>query len=92
MAASSCQLLSFLAVAARHGVDVIAYTDHAIGTMPAGEVPVRMTRVDLSPVVRVAAGTDPELVRVLVDRAHEECYVAHSLTANVLVHPTVVVS
>jgi len=33
-AASSCQLLSFLAIAARSGVDIRSYTDQAEGEMP----------------------------------------------------------
>jgi organic hydroperoxide reductase OsmC/OhrA len=34
LAASSCQLLSFLAVAAKGGVDVLGYVDDASGEMP----------------------------------------------------------
>jgi organic hydroperoxide reductase OsmC/OhrA len=92
MAASSCQLLSFLAVAARHGLDVVGYTDSAVGTMPTRDTPLRLTRIELAPVIRVAPGTDPDLVRTLVERAHDECYVARSLTSDVVVRPTVVVA
>ena len=86
-AASSCQLLSFLAVAARAGVDVLAYTDDAEALMPTGAGPVRITQVLLRPQIRLAPGTDLDLVRRLVDQAHGECYVAHSLTSRVVVEP-----
>ena len=90
MAASSCQLLSFLGAAARAGVDVLGYTDAAEGIMPTGTLPVRLTRITLTPVIRVAPGTDRDLVRALVEQAHDQCYVAHSLTTDVSVSPTVV--
>jgi organic hydroperoxide reductase OsmC/OhrA len=92
MAATSCQLLSFLAVAARHGVDVVGYVDRATGMMPTDGVSPRITRVELAPVIHTTHGTDPDLVRHLVERAHDECYVARSLTADVVVRPTVVVA
>lgn len=89
MAASSCQLLSFLAVAARHGVDVVAYEDTATGVMPQTEGPMSITRVDLAPRVTVAEGTDTDLVRSLVHQAHETCFIANSLRSEVVVSPTV---
>jgi organic hydroperoxide reductase OsmC/OhrA len=47
IAASSCQLLSFLAVAARAGVDVVAYDDEAEGVLPDRGQPVSITRITL---------------------------------------------
>ena len=90
LAASSCQLLSFLAVAARGGVDVLAYTDDAFGQMPADVVPQRITRIVLRPVVTVAAGTDPAVVVRMTHKAHDECYISNSLTTHVVVEPEVV--
>lgn len=90
MAASSCQLLSFLAVAALAGVDVVGYDDTAEGEMSDGARPMRIERIRLAPVIRVAGGTDREQVLELVARAHDECYVANSLTSEVRVDATVV--
>jgi len=86
-AASSCQLLSFLALAARAGLDVVGYEDDAEAWMPIDGQPMRITEIVLRPQIRVAGGTDLELVRSLVDRAHEECYVARSLVAQVRLEP-----
>jgi len=55
LAAASCQLLSFLAVAARARINVLAYEDEAIGVMPEGVAPMRMTSISLRPTIRVAA-------------------------------------
>jgi organic hydroperoxide reductase OsmC/OhrA len=94
LAASSCQLLSFLAVASRAGVDVVAYEDDASGEMPDGVVPQRITRIVLRPVVRVSALDAQVPVEVgalerMLHEAHEQCYISNSLTTEVVVHPTV---
>ena len=88
-AASSCQLLAFLAEAARAKVDVTGYTDTARGVMTDGATPMRLDRIDLAPVIKVAAGTDPDLVHRLVDDAHHGCYIANSLISEVTVAATV---
>lgn len=81
-AASSCQLLSFLAVAALARVDVLRYTDAARAVMPAGASPMRITEVMLD--VRITArGTDEATVQALLDDAHAQCYIANSLAAPV---------
>ncbi len=89
LAASSCQLLSFLAVAAQGGVDVLGYADDATGEMPGDEVPLRITRIVLRPVVTVAAGTDLPTVERMTHEAHEQCYIANSLTSEVVVEPDI---
>jgi organic hydroperoxide reductase OsmC/OhrA len=91
LAASSCQLLSFLAVAARARVEVVRYADQGEGVMPEHDAPVRLTSIVLRPTIWVAPGTDEQRVRHLVEVAHRECYVANSLRTEVRVEPTVVV-
>ena len=92
LAASSCQLLSFLHVAATAGLDVLDYTDDAEGLMPEGEHPMRLTRILLRPRVLVAAGSDVSRFDALVHDAHESCYIANSLTTEVVVEATVEVA
>ncbi|GGQ55186.1 OsmC family protein [Couchioplanes azureus] len=89
LAASSCQLLAFLSVAARKHVDVVRYTDDATGHLSADLRHARIERIELNPVVHVAAGTAEDLVLRLVEQAHEECYIARSLTSEVTVRATV---
>jgi len=88
-AASSCQLLSFLALAAREGVDVQGYEDAAEAVMPDDVTPVRVTQITLRPRVVVAAEVAPERVRALLLRAHHECYVANSLTTTITLEPEI---
>ncbi len=91
LAATSCQLLSFLAVAARARLDVVAYQDEAVGEMPEDEKPMRITRIVLRPRITLAAPVDEDRVRHLVGVAHRECYVANSLNTDVVVNPTILV-
>ena len=87
-AATSCQLLSFLAVAARARVDVVAYADRATATMPEDDLPVRITEVTLRPEISVR-GADADQVRDLVRLAHEQCYIGNSLTASFVIEPVI---
>jgi organic hydroperoxide reductase OsmC/OhrA len=89
MAASSCQMLWFLDLAARARIDVVAYADDALGVMPEDDRPVRITRITLRPRITVAGEASEERVRKLVQTAHEHCFIANSLTSEVVIEPTV---
>jgi organic hydroperoxide reductase OsmC/OhrA len=89
MAASSCQLLSFLAVASRARIDVIEYRDDAEGEMPEDDPPMRITRITLRPQIVVSEDVSETRVRHLVEVAHRECFIANSLTTEVVVEPEV---
>lgn len=94
-AASSCQLLAFLAVAARARIDVVAYRDDATAEMPEpaeGGPSARMwvERIVLRPTITVRGGTSEDRLRRLVDLAHRECFIAGSLRSEIRVEPTIV--
>jgi len=88
-AAVSCQLLSFLAVAARARIDVLAYEDDAEADMPRDIRPMRITAIRLRPRITVADGTDEAKVQRLVALAHRECFVASSVTSEMDIRATV---
>jgi organic hydroperoxide reductase OsmC/OhrA len=89
MAASSCQLLWFLHLAAKARVEVIEYEDDAEAEMPEDDPPVRITRILLRPRIVVSPGTTEERVQHLVELAHQECYIANSLNSEVVLDPYV---
>jgi organic hydroperoxide reductase OsmC/OhrA len=89
MAAASCQLLSFLASAALSGVDVRAYEDDAEAEMPEDDEPVRITRIVLRPRIEVAEGPSEAIVRRLVAKAHDNCYVANTVRCDIDVEPAI---
>ena len=90
--ASSCQLLSFLAVAARARLDVVAYRDEATGEMPATPEGMWVTRIELRPEIVLAdterARPTEDRLAHLVEVAHRECFIARSLRTEVTVTPT----
>ncbi|WP_305782357.1 OsmC family protein [Symbioplanes lichenis] len=91
LAASSCQLLSFLSLAARKHLDVVRYTDDATGYLSEDLRKARIETIELRPVIEVA-GAAESLVLELVEQAHEECYIANSLNSTITITPTVVIA
>jgi organic hydroperoxide reductase OsmC/OhrA len=91
-ALSSCHFLSYAALCARSGVEVVAYEDDATGTMDRVDGVTRFTEVVLRPRVTLAAGTpaaDAEKARALHDRAHAICFIASSVDFDVRNEPTI---
>ena len=85
----SCHMLSYLALCARAGINVVAYEDDARGTLvlDAGGGG-RFEEVTLRPVVTIAGG-DLEKARALHDKAHELCFIANSCSVPIRHEPTV---
>jgi organic hydroperoxide reductase OsmC/OhrA len=87
IAASSCQLLWFLHIAARSRIDVIEYVDEAKGVMPPDDQPLRLTEITLRPLVVLRSGPSEDRLRHLTELAHHNCYIANSLKTEVRVEP-----
>jgi len=87
----SCQMLTYLAMAQNSGLDVLAYEDHATATLAIADRRMRMTSVTLRPRIRLAADADPEKARKLVERAHQGCFIANSVSCDVVIEPDVAV-
>jgi organic hydroperoxide reductase OsmC/OhrA len=86
VAAASCQMLSFLAVAARARLDVVDYVDDAVGEMP--DTDGWITAIRLSPVVTVNSGVAEDRLLHWTEVGHRECYIANSLRTDIRVSPT----
>ena len=87
---SSCHMLWFLSLAAKDGHVVEEYSDSAQGYMGRNASGKKaMTRVVLRPAVVFAGERQPsrEQVLDLHHRAHEECYIAASVTTTVECNP-----
>lgn len=89
-ALASCHMLWFLALAARRGYTVDSYTDDAEGVMDrnaAGKMAI--TQVTLRPHAEFSGDTRPGAAEIaaLHHRAHEECYIANSVTSQVHCEP-----
>lgn len=91
MAAVSCQMLSFLAIAARARLDVVDYQDQAEAFMPMDDRPVRITRLILRPRVVIKGKSDDALVRQCLQKAHEHCFIANSLKTAMEIVPEIII-
>lgn len=83
MAAASCQMLSFLAIAARKRLNVVEYADTAEGFMPEEDKPIRITRIVLRPQIVIAGQGDRAEVENMVKLAHQHCFIANSLNTEI---------
>ena len=88
-AVSSCHMLFFLGYAAKAGVVVDRYRDDAVGVLGRDERGrMSITAVTLHPEVTFTGETpDPAALADLHHRAHEACYIANSIRAEVTVEP-----
>ena len=86
-AASSCHMLFFLNLASKAGFVVERYHDEAEGLMgPDAQGRIAMTRITLRPEIDFAGRRpDADELAALHHAAHERCYVASSLRAEIVV-------
>lgn len=87
---SSCHMLWFLSIAAKRGLVVDSYRDDAIGTMgrnSKGKTVVATIR--LRPLVSFSGAESPtrEDLAAIHHEAHEQCYIANSITTEVKCEP-----
>jgi len=85
---SSCHMLFFLDFARRAGMVVASYEDEAEGVMEKGpDGRVRITKVTLRP--RIVFDDEPDAATLddLHHKAHEACFIANSVTSEVVVEP-----
>jgi organic hydroperoxide reductase OsmC/OhrA len=87
-AASSCHMLFFLAFAAKRGYRVDSYEDPAEGVMAKNELgKFYIATITLAPRVVFSGDKKPDAAAVaeLHARAHHECYIAHSIRAEIVI-------
>ncbi len=89
-ALASCHMLSFMAIAAKQGVHVVRYHDTATGVLEknrSGKIAV--TRILLQPQVELdEAHADPAILNELHEQAHAKCFIANSISTQVLIEPS----
>jgi len=88
-ALSACQTLTYLFLAAKNGIVVVAYVDEGEGWLERSSGTMRMSRVTLRPLIVLADGADANKARELVDQAHAQCFIANSVTTDVSIEPRI---
>jgi len=88
-ALSSCHMLFFLSFAASAGFVVDRYEDDAVGEMGKNaNGKTAIVKVTLRPKIAwIGAPPSTEQLEQLNHRSHEACYIANSVSAQVLIEP-----
>lgn len=89
-AVANCHMLTFLALAAKARLDVRRYDGNAMAALDDDAKPPHITRVTLSPTIRIAPGTDEAKVRLMFEKAHKYCFIAQSVKAEIVLDPVIV--
>ena len=84
MSLAQCHMLTYLAIAAKKNITILAYDDRATGTLGVGEnaaagAKMSMQSVMLHPRVTVAKGTCLTDAKAMHDKAHANCFMANSV-------------
>ena len=85
--AASCHMLFFLDFSRRAGLIITGYDDVAEGLMEKGaDGKMRITRITLRPKI-VWSGDPPDQAQIdeLHHKSHEACFIANSITSEVVV-------
>jgi len=85
---SACQALTYLFLAAKHGVAVVGYTDDAEGRLGLADGKMRVSRVLLRPRITLEDPASELKARELVAKAHADCFIANSTTTPVHIEPS----
>ena len=88
-ALASCQMLTYVTLAARGGIDVLSYEDDAEAKLAMVERRMRIAGVTLRPRIRIAVGADREKAERLVEGAHQGCFIANSVACPVTIEAAI---
>ncbi|MCE9687230.1 OsmC family protein [Shewanella sp. AS16] len=84
---SSCHMLFFLAIAAKHRFVVDTYLDEAVGIMAQdAEGKLAMTQVTLRPKIDFSGDRKPTLAQLeqMHHQSHAQCFIANSVKTRVV--------
>jgi organic hydroperoxide reductase OsmC/OhrA len=80
MSLAQCHMLTYLAIAAKKRIGVLAYTDRASGVLGTGaNGKISFQSATLHPRVTVARGTNLADAQAIHEKAHANCFMANSV-------------
>ncbi|MDP1675630.1 MAG: OsmC family protein [Bacteroidota bacterium] len=86
-----CQMTTFLSFGMRKEIPLKSYKSSAEGLLENVEGKYRFTKVIIKPTIVVKSSWTTEQVEELVHTAHDNCLIGNSITAEVIVEPTIIV-
>jgi len=88
-AVDACTMTTFMALAERAGTNILSYRSSAEGLAEFVNGNYRFTRITLRPTIEISLSTDENKVREILDKAHHNCLIGNSLSADIDIQATV---
>jgi organic hydroperoxide reductase OsmC/OhrA len=86
---NACTFMTFLTYARNQGLGLVGYESDADGVLDRSQGRWRFTEITLRPHIRVKSQQDVEAARKIIDSAHADCYITHSLALPVKILPEI---
>jgi peroxiredoxin-like protein len=86
-----CQMSTFLAFGTRKGIPLKSYKSSAEGLLENIDGKYRFTKIIIKPEIHVGNSWTKEQVEEIIHTAHDNCLIGNSITAEVIVEPTIVI-
>ena len=86
-ALSGCHMLSYLAVCATSGIEILSYIDEPFGSLEKHGSSMKFREITLKPKIKLKKQEDLEKAKTLHDKAHHICFISNSLNFPVQVEP-----
>jgi organic hydroperoxide reductase OsmC/OhrA len=86
-----CQMTTFLAFGLRKGIPLKFYKSSAEGLLENVDGKYRFTKIIIKPIIVVETSWTKEQVKEIVHVAHDNCLIGNSISAEVIVEPTIIV-
>ncbi len=80
---NTCLMLTFLTMAQRRNLRVIAYESNAVGTLEHSAGKYRVTKVTVRPMISLADDVDPAVGEQLAQETMAFCIITNSISATV---------
>jgi len=87
---NTCHLSSFIGYAKRKGFEFVSYTSEIEGLLEFVDTTFRFTKMVIRPRLVVKSESDIETAKQHLSRAHDLCFMGHSVIAEVTMEPEVV--
>lgn len=87
-----CQMSTFLSFGGRKGIPLKSYKSSAEGVLENVEGKYRFTKIVVKPEIVVENSWTKEQVEEVVSSAHNHCLIGNSITAEVIIVPTIIMN
>ena len=84
-----CTMSTFLSFGGRKNIPLKSYKSSAEGVLENVDGKYRFTSITITPEVTVGKEWTTEQVQEVFHQAHDNCLIANSMTANVIINPTI---